>query len=72
MARRFLSSETSPRPSRQVWVGLYARVLLPELTVGLTGDAAIAATEGALPTLSVEMLPPVVTVLIREAPKSAT
>jgi sodium/proline symporter len=40
-------------------VGLYSRVLLPDLTAGLSGDAAVAATEAALPTLTVEMLPPV-------------
>jgi sodium/proline symporter len=38
-------------------VGLYSRVLLPELTKGLEGHAAVAATEGALPTLAVETLP---------------
>jgi sodium/proline symporter len=40
-------------------VGLYARVLLPDITQGLSGAAAIAATESALPNLSLEMLPPV-------------
>jgi sodium/proline symporter len=40
-------------------VGLYARVLLPELGAGLSGDALIAATENALPTLSMELLPSV-------------
>lgn len=40
-------------------VGLYARVLLPDLTAGLSPEAAIAATESALPSLSVELLPPV-------------
>lgn len=39
--------------------GLYSRVLLPDLAEGLSEAAAIAATEGALPTLSVQMLPPV-------------
>ncbi|HIB66059.1 MAG TPA: sodium/proline symporter [Phycisphaerales bacterium] len=38
-------------------VGLYSRVLLPDLTEGLKPAAAVAATEGALPTLAVEMLP---------------
>ncbi len=38
-------------------VGLYARVLLPNITEGLSGSAAISATEGALPHLSMEMLP---------------
>lgn len=40
-------------------VGLYARVLLPDIGVGLEGAALTAATEGALPELSVKMLPPV-------------
>lgn len=40
-------------------VGLYARVLLPELGMGLDGAQLAAATEGALPSLSVKMLPPV-------------
>jgi sodium/proline symporter len=39
-------------------VGLYARVLLPDLMAGLNPEAAMAATEGALPSLSVELLPP--------------
>jgi sodium/proline symporter len=39
-------------------VGLYARVLLPDLGAGLEGVALTAATEGALPTLSIKMLPP--------------
>lgn len=38
-------------------VGLYSRVLLPDLTKGLEGSAAVDATERALPTLAVEMLP---------------
>lgn len=38
-------------------VGLYARVLMPDLTGGLEGAAAISATEGALPSLAVKMLP---------------
>ncbi len=40
-------------------VGLYSRVLLPDLAVGLSGDAAVAAAEGALPELSVLLLPSV-------------
>jgi sodium/proline symporter len=40
-------------------VGLYARVLLPDIGAGLEGAALTAATEGAPPELSVEMLPPV-------------
>lgn len=36
-------------------VGLYSRVLLPDLTHGAAN--AVAASEGALPTLAVEMLP---------------
>ena len=40
-------------------VGLYSRVLLPDLTSGLEGVAATAATEGALPMLAVTMLPSV-------------
>jgi len=40
-------------------VGLYARVLLPDLTAGVEGAAAQAATEAALPTLAVKMLPSV-------------
>ncbi len=40
-------------------VGLYARVLLPDLGAGLSGVELSAATEGALPTLSIKMLPPV-------------
>ena len=39
-------------------VGLYSRVLLPDLAAGLTGDAAVRATEAALPTLTVQLLPP--------------
>lgn len=38
-------------------VGLYSRVLLPDLTAGMTGQAAVDATERALPTLAVELLP---------------
>lgn len=38
-------------------VGLCARVLLPELGAGLTGEAATAAAETALPTLSMSLLP---------------
>lgn len=40
-------------------VGLYARVLMPELGAGLEGAALSRATEGALPMLSVELLPAV-------------
>ena len=39
--------------------GLYARVLLPDLGDGLSPAGVIAATESALPTLSVKMLPPI-------------
>ncbi|MCA9539419.1 MAG: sodium/proline symporter [Myxococcales bacterium] len=39
-------------------VGLYARVLLPDLGAGLDDTALAVATEGALPALSVKMLPP--------------
>lgn len=38
-------------------VGLYARVILPELGAGLSGEALASATEGALPVLSVKLLP---------------
>ena len=40
-------------------VGLYARVLLPELGAGLEGSALYSATEGALPQLSVALLSPI-------------
>ncbi|MCA9777234.1 MAG: sodium/proline symporter [Candidatus Eremiobacteraeota bacterium] len=40
-------------------VGLYARVLLPNLTEGLTGTAAVSASESALPALAVTLLPSV-------------
>ncbi len=40
-------------------VGLYARVILPELGAGLEGADLNRATEAALPTLSIELLPPV-------------
>lgn len=40
-------------------IGLYARVLMPELGAGLDGEALSAATERALPLLSQQMLPPV-------------
>lgn len=40
-------------------VGLYSRVILPNLTDGLAGLAKVVATESALPTLSVELLPPI-------------
>lgn len=42
-----------------VFVGLYARVLLPDLTAGLEGADAVAATEAALPHLSMALLPAV-------------
>jgi sodium/proline symporter len=42
-----------------VAVGLYARVLMPELGAGLEGAELSAATEGALPALSLMMLPSV-------------
>ena len=38
-------------------VGLYARVLLPDLAAGLEGSAVTTASESALPTLAVKMLP---------------
>jgi sodium/proline symporter len=53
-------------------VGLYARVLLPELGAGLEGDALTAATEGALPELSMAMLPPVLIGLMLAGLFSAT
>ncbi|MAQ14932.1 MAG: sodium:proline symporter [Sandaracinus sp.] len=40
-------------------VGLYSRVLLPDLTAGLEGADAVRATEAALPTLTLDLLPPV-------------
>ena len=40
-------------------VGLYARVLLPDLGMGLGGAALTTATEGALPRLAVSLLPSV-------------
>lgn len=40
-----------------ILVGLYARALLPELGAGLEGAELDAATERALPTLSLELLP---------------
>jgi sodium/proline symporter len=40
-------------------VGLYSRVILPELGAGLSGADLNQATEGALPSLSIELLPPV-------------
>ena len=40
-------------------VGLYARVLLPELTLGLSEPDLTAAAEKALPTLSLHLLPSV-------------
>jgi sodium/proline symporter len=40
-------------------VGLYARVILPDLGVDLTGAALDAATEKALPILATHMLPEV-------------
>lgn len=39
-------------------IGLYSRVLMPELGAGLTGAEFSAATERALPLLSQQMLPP--------------
>lgn len=38
-------------------VGLYARVIMPDLGAGLTGAALSTATESALPLLTVELLP---------------
>lgn len=38
-------------------VGLYARVILPDLGASLEGDALVAATERALPTLSMALMP---------------
>lgn len=40
-------------------VGLYARVLMPDLAAGLTGDAFNTASEGALPQLAMQVMPPV-------------
>ncbi|MFT5586162.1 MAG: sodium/proline symporter [Cognaticolwellia sp.] len=40
-------------------VGLYARVLMPDLAAGLSGDAFTMASEGALPQLAVQVMPPV-------------
>jgi len=37
--------------------GLYAKILLPELTAGLSGDALTAAAEGALPQMAMSFLP---------------
>jgi len=42
-----------------ILVGLYARVLLPDLGAGLTGAELEAAAESALPELSILMLTPV-------------
>lgn len=38
-------------------VGLYSRVLLPDLAKGLDASHAVRATEAALPTLAVHLLP---------------
>ncbi|MCP4502563.1 MAG: sodium/proline symporter [Deltaproteobacteria bacterium] len=38
-------------------VGLYARVLVPDLTAGLEGAAITMAAESALPALAIKMLP---------------
>lgn len=38
-------------------VGLYARVIMPDLTQGLADAAAVAASERALPELAVSLLP---------------
>ena len=38
-------------------VGLYARVIMPDLGAGLTGAELNVATEGALPLLTVKLLP---------------
>lgn len=53
-------------------VGLYARVLLPDLGAGLTGDALDAASEGALPALSLELLPSLLVGVILAGLFSAT
>ncbi len=53
-------------------VGLYSRVLLPDLTKGLSGADAIAATESALPYLSIEMLAPILIGVILAGLFSAT
>lgn len=42
-----------------VFVGLYARVLMPDLGDGLTGQALLLAAEGALPSLALKLLPSV-------------
>ncbi len=53
-------------------VGLYARVLMPDLGAGLTGTALVTASESALPSLSVELLPPVLIGLMLAGLFSAT
>lgn len=53
-------------------VGLYARVLLPELGAGLEGTALETATEGALPALAVAMLPSILIGLMLAGIFSAT
>ena len=45
-------------------VGLYARVLSPEIGEGLSGEELVHATEGALPQLSVKLLPDILIGLI--------
>ncbi len=40
-------------------VGLYARVLMPELGAGATGSELVRLTEGALPQLSLKLMHPI-------------
>jgi sodium/proline symporter len=53
-------------------VGLYARVLLPDLTASLTGTAAVTATESALPLMAIALLPPIAIGLMLAGIFSAT
>ena len=47
-----------------MFVGLYGRVLLPDLGLGLSGDALKNATEQVLPKLSSQLLPGILTGVI--------
>ncbi len=78
-ARRIYFAWFIPFYAAAVLLALYARVQLPELMVapeGLTGTAAeeavVAATEGALPILSVALLPDVLVGLMLAGLFSAT
>lgn len=53
-------------------VGLYARVLLPDLGLGLEGAELATATEHALPALSSNLLPPLLVGVILAGLFSAT